>query len=95
MKQLTVPENYLFGQIKFKLTDEEFKEESNLMFKIQENVLNRLLGEKPSTNLNYKRDILLEDGTILKGAWCICLEKDTNTGTYQYDRRITVEFKGE
>lgn len=80
--KLTEPRPFEGGYARFELNEKEKKEEMQLMKKVQDATFKTLWTKEKLAlhNLAYKRDIKLEDGRILKKAWCIDLElKDNNT----------------
>lgn len=90
MKLLKLIEPQLFegGYARFELNEKESKEEMQIMKKVQDATFKTLWTKEKSAlhNLDYKRDIKLEDGRVLKKAWCMNLElNDDNTTTGDFN----------
>ena len=65
-------DNLIGGEADFLLSPNEAHEEQRIMEKIRKASLNVLFGGniKALHDLDYKRDITLNDGRILTNAWC-------------------------
>ena len=94
MKQLSKPTNNKFYNfVDFELSEEEYKTEAKRMHKVQEAWYETFFGNdiKALHKLKYKRDITLEDGHVLKGAWCSQVRLDDNNkyiATFTYDEYL-------
>ena len=89
-------DNLIGGEADFLLSSDEASEEQKILEKIRMASLDVCFGDdiRALHNLNYKRDITLDDGRIITNAWCKNLTEQSDgtfIGTYAFKNILNKE----